>query len=149
MEDYCITNSFEETQAFGSKFITKLEPGDVVCLYGNLGAGKTTFTQGMAKGLGITKRIISPTFIIVRSYEISNIKFQISNFKWLYHVDLYRLNDENSVEGTGLLEILEKKDSLVIIEWPEKMGSLLPKKRWDVHLENVGGDTRKITINKK
>jgi tRNA threonylcarbamoyladenosine biosynthesis protein TsaE len=135
------TNSSEETQNIAEEFVRHLQPGDVICLYGDLGAGKTTFVQGLAKAFGLEKRIISPTFVIIRSYQMIKSSF--------YHVDLYRLREEEDIEGTGLLEILNKKDSIVAIEWSEKMGSLLPKNRWEVRLEHGDGDKRKITIERK
>src|SRR5664279_2141969 len=94
-----INNSFEETQHLGYEFAKNIKQGQVLALFGDLGSGKTTFVQGFAKGLGITKKIISPTFIIVRSYEIG-----VRNF---YHVDLYRIHNESDIDGLGLLEIIK------------------------------------------
>ena len=156
MNKAIITNNPEETQKIAEDFVRQLQPGDVITLFGNLGAGKTTFVQGLAKGLGIEKRIISPTFVIVRSYEIQVSPSpqsspargeEVGSFPevfYFYHVDLYRLRGEEDIEGTGLLEILNKKDSIVAIEWSEKMGSLLPEKRWEVKLEHLEGDRRRI-----
>ena len=131
-----ITKSAEETQSEGEKFATLLQPGDIVLLHGDLGAGKTTFTQGLAKGLGIKERIISPTFVIIRSHE------------QFYHVDLYRLSSEQEIVGTGLLDILKEKNSIVVIEWPERMGKFLPVERIDVQCEYIDEDKRKIVICK-
>ncbi|HYK08115.1 MAG TPA: tRNA (adenosine(37)-N6)-threonylcarbamoyltransferase complex ATPase subunit type 1 TsaE [Candidatus Eisenbacteria bacterium] len=140
------TNSAQETQHAGKIFAKKLVGGDTILLYGNLGAGKTTFVQGLAKGLGIEKRIISPTFIIVRRYEVLNSSSseqsesrssrQARTIKWLYHIDLYRTQTEDDVKGLGIDEILQEKDAIVAIEWPEKLGSFLPKKRWELRFEN-------------
>ncbi len=133
------TTTSAETQEVARQFAAGLQMGDIIVLRGNLGAGKTTFVQGLAQGLGITKRIISPTFVIIRTYNNSvTVPF--------YHVDLYRLSGEQDIEATGLLEILEKKDSIVAIEWPEKMGSLLPEKRREVSFDYVDENKRKITI---
>ena len=149
-----VTHNSEETQKFAEDFVQQLQPGDIICLYGDLGAGKTTFVQGLAKGLKIKKRIISPTFVIIRLYELRpSPSPQFSplageEVRYFYHVDLYRLRGEQDIEGTGLLEILNKKDSIVAIEWSEKMGSLLPEKKWEVRLEYVEGDRRKIRIEK-
>ena len=151
-EEVFVTNGFEETQRLGEKFI-----GDVlrlhlegassnIALYGDLGRVKTTFVQGMAKGLGIKRRIISPTYIIVRSYKIT-IKHQVLGIKYFYHIDLYRV-EGRGIEGLGLEEIMEDTQNIVVIEWAEKLGDLLPKKRWDVGLEYLGEDKRKITIKK-
>ena len=132
-----ISNSSQQTQAMGEEFAKTLTPGSVVCLYGDLGAGKTTFAQGIAKGLGIKNRIISPTFIIVRTYKLS----QLNNF---YHIDLYRIETEKDIEGLGLEEILNDKDAIVVIEWAEKLGSKMPKKRTDIYFENIDDDERQI-----
>lgn len=128
MKKKIITTSFQETQEFGEAFGKKLTGGDVVALYGELGAGKTTLVQGIAKGLGITKRITSPTFIIVRTYRLQN---HDANF--FYHIDLYRLESERELQGLGIEEIISDPKNIVAIEWAEKMFGLLPKKRWDIH----------------
>ena len=148
------TQTFEETQKEGKEFAKKLfalennSKATVVVLYGELGSGKTTFVQGFAKELGIKKRIISPTFIIVRKYRV-RIKDKGLMIKNFYHVDLYRANSEKDLEGLGLKEILEDPQNIVAIEWGEKLGSLLPKKRWDVRFEYLDKDKRKITINEQ
>lgn len=141
MQNTLQTNSAQETQAIAKKFANKLHPGDIVLLYGNLGAGKTTFTQGLAKGLGITRRIISPTFILMRTYEMANAKT-------FYHVDLYRLEKDKEIEGIGFIEKIGIKDSIIVIEWPEKLQGYVPKKRWEIHIEDRGGEKREIQVIK-
>ena len=121
----------------GEEFAKTLRGGSVVALYGDLGAGKTTFAQGIAAGLGIKKRIISPTFIIVRKYRISGKR----NF---YHIDLYRIETEKDIEGLGLEEILNSKDSIVVVEWAEKLASKLPKNRIDIYFETIDDEERQI-----
>src|SRR3989337_2657138 len=96
---HVITESFEATQKLGKEFAQSLKKGAVIALHGDLGSGKTTFVQGFAKGLGIEKNIISPTFIIMRTYNVG-----IKNF---YHVDLYRIESEKDVEGLGLPELIQ------------------------------------------
>lgn len=98
----------------------------LVCLYGELGSGKTTFAQGFAKGLGIDQRLLSPTFIIVRRYGI------LKTPRWLYHVDLYRISTEKDIEGVGLLEILADPSAIILIEWADRLGKLLPNNRTDI-----------------
>lgn len=180
-----ITESFEETQKAGAKFATRmilaqglsLSGAVVVALYGNLGSGKTTFAQGMAKGLGITKRLISPTFIITRSYTIpgrfwtgSSISSGLSNLGIedprdlgprgkdhssgqartvtdFYHIDLYRVQSKKDIEGLGIKEILTDPQNIVAIEWAEKLGKLLPKERWGVKFQDLGEEKKKITIH--
>lgn len=138
-----ISNNSSQTQKFGEEFAKTLKGGSVVCLYGQLGSGKTTFTQGVAAGLGIKNRIISPTFIIVRKYKakIKNKGLMIKDF---YHIDLYRLETKKEIENLGLKEILEKRDSIVVIEWAEKLGYKLPKKRIDIYFENIDDNERQI-----
>ena len=141
------TNSYQETQKIGEDFAKELHAGDILCLYGDLGAGKTTFMQGLAKGLAITHRIISPTFIIVRRYEIKRAKSEELRVKNLYHIDLYRTETEDDLKGLGIPEILEQKDAIIAIEWPEKMGELLPKKRWELRFEWMDENKRKVAIS--
>jgi tRNA threonylcarbamoyladenosine biosynthesis protein TsaE len=140
-----ITNNSLETKKLAEDFAKKLNPGDIVCLFGNLGAGKTTFVQGLVKGLGIVKRIISPTFVIIRSYKI-NLKNTSQSSYMFYHVDLYRIHGEPDIESTGLIDILENKNAIIAIEWPEKMGSIIPTKRWEIKFNNLSGDDREINF---
>ncbi len=137
-----ITKSFEETQALGLELAKKLKGGEVLALHGDLGSGKTTFMQGLAKGLGIKRNIISPTFIIMRTYAIGND----SNIQNLYHVDLYRIASENDIDGLGLKELLGEKENIVAIEWPEKIKKVLPKNKIDIYFEYLQEDKRKIRI---
>lgn len=142
MKKSFITDSFEATQKLGKEFAVTLKGGDVVCLYGDLGAGKTTFVQGLAKGLGITRNIISPTFIIMRTYDIGVKKD--AKLKSLYHVDLYRIEGEQDVEGIGLLELMGDPESVVLIEWPDKIENILPEQRKDIYFRYLEDDTREI-----
>src|SRR5258708_2199717 len=103
-----VTKNVEETQDFAEAFAKEIQPGDIITLSGDLGAGKTTFTQGFAKGLGVTHRIISPTFIIIRTYTIPNPQSRIPNF---YHIDLYRIHSDKDLQGLGFEEILEDKNA--------------------------------------
>lgn len=143
-----ITKSPEETKRAGQEFADSLIEGSrkfvTVGLIGDLGAGKTTFVQGFSQGLGI-KRVISPTFILMRNYEIPKSK-KFSNF---YHVDLYRLegNIQDEVKNIGLLDIIRKEGNIVFIEWAEKISGLLPKNAYRMEFEIVGETERKITIS--
>ena len=138
-----ITKSNTETQKLGESFAEKIKNGGIVALYGDLGAGKTTFVQGFAKGLGINQRIISPTFIIVRQYKVSSEKLAVS---CLYHIDLYRVQSQKEIEGLGIKEILNDPHNIVVIEWAEKLKNVLPKKLIEVRFEYVDENTRKIKI---
>ncbi|MDP2637751.1 MAG: tRNA (adenosine(37)-N6)-threonylcarbamoyltransferase complex ATPase subunit type 1 TsaE [Candidatus Levybacteria bacterium] len=141
-----ITNSSNETKKIGRDFAKSLEAGDVVTLYGDLGSGKTTFAQGLAEGLGIKKRIVSPTFVIVRTYEIQNSKFKSLEQGMFYHIDLYRTESEKDIEGLGLEEILRDSENIVVIEWVEKMGKNLPKKRIDIKFFYEKESVRRIVF---
>ncbi len=144
---HSVTKSTEETQALGERLgVFLLNEGDslsrTICFWGDLGSGKTTFVQGIAKGLGISKRLLSPTFIIVRHYDIP------STDRRLYHFDLYRFVDQKDVAMVGLSEILEDSKAIVCIEWPERLGILVPKERIDVRcVLNIDG-THDINIMK-
>ena len=135
-----LTTSSEETQNLGETLALELKGGDFLAFYGNLGSGKTTFIQGLAKGLGIERRIISPTFIIMRHYNLSQGNF--------YHVDLYRTENKHDFLSIGLDQIMEDKSNIVALEWAEKMGDMLPKHRFDISFEYLDDNKRKITINK-
>lgn len=130
-----VTASAGETEALGEAFghtlITEEGTGRVrtICLWGDLGSGKTTFTKGIAKSLGITSRLLSPTFIIVRRYDVS------TSVRRLYHIDLYRLTRPDEAEGLGFSEIISDPDAIVIIEWPERLGVLMPDSRIDVRFD--------------
>lgn len=114
------TKTAFETRAIGQKLAEKVKNGGVIALYGRLGAGKTTLVQGLAKGLGINQRIVSPTFIIIRRY----------NHFW--HIDLYRIDD---VSNLGIEEILSDKKNIVAIEWPDKIEKILPPGTLKIYLD--------------
>jgi len=138
-----ITKSPKETQKLGYNFAKALRKGDIVCLYGDLGSGKTTFVQGLAIGLGIKNRIISPTFVIVRSYKvrINDEGLIINDF---YHIDLYRVENEEDVKELGIEEIINNKNSIIVIEWAEKLKSYLSQKRINIEFYYRADDTREI-----
>ena len=141
-----VTKSPSETQKWSERFAKKLRGGDMVALYGELGSGKTTFVQGLARGLGVKRHIISPTFIIVRKYGMGIMNHE-SGIKSFYHVDLYRIENKNDLQGLGLEEIMKDKHSIVAIEWAEKVGELLPKTRWDIQFAYVSESRRRVHIS--
>lgn len=131
-----ITRSAVQTQKLGEKFGHSFlagegsgEPPRVLCLWGELGSGKTTFVQGLAKGLGITSRLLSPTFIIVRHHQIPK------HSGILYHLDLYRVASADDALAIGFADMIHEPESLVVVEWPERLGTLLPLKRIDIRFE--------------
>jgi tRNA threonylcarbamoyladenosine biosynthesis protein TsaE len=136
-----ITESAEETAKEGKELAGNIRAGDTLCLYGELGSGKTTFVQGFAKGLGITTRLLSPTFIIVRRYDIP------ASEKFLYHIDLYRLTKMEDFDELGLDEIFANPRSFVVVEWAEKLEGMLPNDRIDIRFETLTDGTHKIYLD--
>ncbi len=137
-----ISKSPKQTEKIGSILASQMKGGEVICFYGELGAGKTTFVQGFMNYFLPEKRIISPTFIIVRHYSTRHQ--QIKN---IYHVDLYRITREDEISALGLSEWLNKPDSLALIEWADKMGNFLPEKRIDIKFEIKSEKERIIKLH--
>jgi tRNA threonylcarbamoyladenosine biosynthesis protein TsaE len=136
-----ISKSEKQTKKIASDLAKNLVGQNIICLYGELGAGKTTFVSGFAKGLGIKKRILSPTFVIIRQYLIPKSE------KVLFHIDLYRLQNSQEIDGLGIGELLSDPKNIVVVEWAEKLESLLPKRRIEVKFK-VEDDFRKIQISR-
>lgn len=142
-----ITKSARETQKLGEKLANniislKKRQAVILALYGDLGSGKTTFIQGLARGLGIKKRILSPTFIMMREYEVR--EYRVQRF---YHIDLYRIESLKDTESLGLSEILLDSKNVVAIEWPEKTEKKLPKNNFKIKFEYIDEKRRKIVID--
>ena len=133
------TKSAQETSNLGQSLSKNLKIPSIICLSGNLGAGKTTFIQGLATGLGIKKRVISPTFVFIRQYQLD----YGNNF---YHLDLYRLDSINDAKSIGLEEILNDKKAIIAIEWPEKILEMLPKDRLEINFSYLNDKQRQIEI---
>lgn len=146
-EEIFVTNSAEETKKLGEELAKSLKGGDLVALFGDLGGGKTTFVQGLALGFGIKRRIISPTFIIIRTYNIES-KTTDQKPKTFYHLDLYRTGMIEDIKSLGIDEIIGNDNNIVVIEWAEKLKDLLPKKRTDIFFEYLEENKRKIKIIK-
>ncbi len=129
--------SVAETWSLAAEFAKDLKPGDVVCLEGDLGAGKTTFTQGLARAMKLPGRVTSPTFCIVQEHGK------------LVHMDLYRLSGEADVLDLGWEDYLAQ-GAIMVVEWPERAGTLIPGNAWHVrfrHLQDCA-DSREITISR-
>jgi tRNA threonylcarbamoyladenosine biosynthesis protein TsaE len=128
-------SSVEETWELAGRFAEELSPGDVVCLEGDLGAGKTTFTQGLAAAMGVSGRVTSPTFCIVQEHAGERL---------LVHMDLYRLSGEDDVLDLGWEDYLSR-GAIVVVEWPERAGSLVPAAAKHVVFTHLDGEEdRKI-----
>lgn len=133
------THSSEETQNLGEEISKFLFEGSVITLDGDLGAGKTTLTKGVGKGLGIDEEINSPTFNILKCYFNDKLN--------LYHIDAYRLEDVPAEgKNIGLEEVIEG-DGVCLIEWPLYIKEMIPFDSLSVEIHNVGGNERKITLS--
>jgi tRNA threonylcarbamoyladenosine biosynthesis protein TsaE len=140
-----LTESYLETQDMGMALAETIENRDkavVFGLSGELGAGKTTFLQGFAKGLGIKEKVISPTFVIMNHFDIKKGKFR--NF---YHLDCYRIEKASEMENLGFEEIIADPKNIVCIEWPEKIKKILPEDLILIKFKITKENSREITID--
>ena len=131
-----IVNSPAETIILAEKLGASLTAGSILTLEGNLAAGKTTFTKGLALGLGIKDIIDSPTFAIVKEYDEGRLP--------LFHMDVYRLDGDSDIEF--ILEYFDR-DGVCVIEWASIIEQDLPQERIDIKIERLDGDSRKIIIS--
>lgn len=144
-----ITRSAKGTMALGKKIaqgLIKQGPrggASVLALRGDLGSGKTTFTQGLAEGLGVEDRIISPTFVLMKKFKLPT-----SNYKLFYHFDCYRLQKPEEILQLGWREILADPKNIVAIEWPEKIKKFLPKETICLNFKFINKNQREIKIGK-
>ena len=140
MQKVIETNSREETFALGRRLGEEAKPGEVYTLIGDLGVGKTVFTQGIAAGLGIEEPVCSPTFTIVQTYEGGRLP--------LYHFDVYRITDPEEMEEIGYEDYFYG-EGLTMVEWGNYIAELLPPRHTEITVEKdleKGFDYRKITI---
>jgi len=142
------TKSSKETQKVGlalaltlEKELTDRRRALVIALEGNLGSGKTTFIQGLAKGLKVKENVLSPTFVIQKDFPLS-----LPSWKNFYHIDAYRLKNPEELLELGFEDLIKNPENLIVIEWADKVKKLLPRNIWWIRFENLGGDKRKITI---
>lgn len=131
------TTSPAETIALGEALGRAAIAGDLVCLWGELGAGKTQLAKGIALGLGVDATVNSPTFILMNEYR--------GRFP-LFHVDLYRLADAADALAGGVVDE-RQAHGVTVVEWPERMGEVLPARRLDVRIEGTGEDVRTIELS--
>ncbi|MBQ6889433.1 MAG: tRNA (adenosine(37)-N6)-threonylcarbamoyltransferase complex ATPase subunit type 1 TsaE [Oscillospiraceae bacterium] len=131
-----LTNSPEETQALGAKLGAKLQPGAVIAYRGDLGAGKTAFTRGIAQGLGASDMVTSPTYTIVNEY--------LSGRMPLFHFDMYRLPDSDSLFDIGWEDYLER-GGVCAVEWSENVADAM-EDAIIISIEKTGEESRRITI---
>ena len=137
------TESADETNRFGIKLGKRLMAGSVVALSGGLGAGKTTFTQGIAVGLGINERVTSPTYTLVNEYDITSP--HETELDRLIHIDSYRLGESyddalSEAETFGMEELLDDHNAIIVIEWAERLRPVLPSDHLWITLKTTGSD---------
>lgn len=134
------TGSREESEAFGSALAQALPCGSVVAMYGTLGAGKTVIARGFARGLGISEAVSSPTYTIVQEYDIPQ------SSRRFYHLDLYRISDENAALGFGVDEFLCDKEAWTLLEWPVRIEKILPAETIRLFIEPLDDQRRRIRL---
>lgn len=142
-----VSKGIEDTHKIAEEAISlffksnKKEGAMVVALSGDLGAGKTAFTQSVGRILGIKEKIISPTFVIMKHYKTKN-----SNFKKLVHIDAYRLENGKELEKLRFTELLGDPANLILIEWPEMVKEIMPKKHRKISIKHLDEDSREFEI---
>lgn len=130
-----ISKSEKETKLLAKKVASSLKGGEILALIGELGAGKTFFTQSLAHILGVKEKITSPTFILLKTYRATGKKI-----KKIYHLDAYRLKSANDLTDLGILEFLGAKKSLTVIEWADKVKKILPAKTLFIKIKILSKD---------
>src|SRR3954452_317285 len=136
LERSMTTTQPAQTRRLAASLAAAAQPGDLVCLWGELGAGKTQFAKGFGEGLGVAGTITSPTFILMAEYP---------GRLPLFHVDLYRLADGADALNGGVVDERQAA-GVTVVEWPERMGDLLPSRRLDVVIDGTGAEPRTITL---
>lgn len=131
-----VTHSAEETEAIGERIARMVRAGSVICLFGEIGAGKTTLTRGIARGLGVTGPVLSPTFMLIHEHP---------GDPPLFHIDLYRLEHVDQVAGLGMDEYFDR--GVTVIEWPEKAGEALPPQVIEARLSVTGDTARRVELS--
>ena len=138
-----VVKNLKETKKLAKKFIKSLKGGEVILFNGDLGAGKTTFTQFCFKCLGVKEPVTSPTFTIVREYKTK--KFD------LYHFDMYRLSSIEEAESLGFEEYFDTKnlDGISLVEWPEQVEGLIKSEHTEIEIKKLDDEKREIIIRRK
>lgn len=132
-----VSRSREETVAIAEKLASEVKRGDVLLLEGEMGAGKTVFAKGFAKGLGVTEEVTSPTYAYMNEYEGRAVM--------LYHYDCYRIESAAQAEGLGLADYFDM-GGVCLVEWPQNIASILPERCTHVRIEKQSETERRITV---
>jgi tRNA threonylcarbamoyladenosine biosynthesis protein TsaE len=135
-ERLVVTRDPAETRDLATRLAAAARPGDLLCLVGDLGAGKTQFAKGFAVGLGVTDTVSSPTFVLMAEYD---------GRLPMFHLDLYRLADAADVLAGGLLDERQLA-GVALVEWAERLGDALPAARLDVVIDGIGDEPRRIAL---
>ena len=133
-------NNEAATEQCGAEFSKLLNKGDIVAMRGDLGAGKTVFTRGFARALGIKEAVSSPTYTIIQEYKTPEGRD-------FFHLDLYRISDEYSALGFGVDEYLDDPEAYALVEWPERIAGIMPENAVKVNIRHLGGDIREISVS--
>lgn len=141
-----ITSSKEATQDFGRALSKSLQPKSIVAITGDLGAGKTTLVQGILEGLGAAAPYPSPTFVLMNQYEFP--RATATGIRCVYHADAYRVGAAD-FEKLGFLEWCADPTGIVLLEWPERLGSLVPSEHVEIRLKTLSDTERLITVEDK
>ncbi len=146
METQYLTHTAEETRKVGLEFGSLLLPGTLVCFRGDLGAGKTTFIQGILEACGARPPFVSPTFVLMKEYHLAAATQ--NGIRRIYHADAYRMETAEDFEKIGFTEWCDDPEGIVLLEWPERIEALLPKTRIDITISlKADSDTnREIRI---
>lgn len=142
-----LSKSVLETEKIAAELAQKIflqqtqNKATVVALEGELGAGKTTFVKAFAKALGVKEKLSSPTFVIMRSYQLSTASYQL-----LVHIDAYRLDGGEELELLGIDDIFTGPENIVLIEWAERVADILPAKHLTIHIDHISENERKIIL---
>jgi tRNA threonylcarbamoyladenosine biosynthesis protein TsaE len=141
-ENTFVSNSPKQTQKLGKILAEELRGGETICLSGELGSGKTTFAQGLLKGLGAKGPYTSPTFVVMKQYKP---KTQESKLENIFHIDAYRIKAQDIID-LGWEEIVESKKNIAIVEWAEKIRKIIPKNAIWLRFEHLKDDEREIRV---
>ena len=136
MKNIFLSNSAIETESLAKKLASKLNGNEVIAFYGDLGAGKTAFTRGVADFFGLKDEVSSPTFALVNEYSSEKTK--------IYHFDMYRINTLEDLESTGFFDYLGK--GIILVEWSENIKEYLPEDLIEIKISKTGENSRKIEV---
>jgi len=135
------STSTQKTEELAKQLAPNIKPGSIIALYGDLGSGKTTFTNFLVKALGFASRVQSPTFVIVRRYQKDS-----GELRRVFHVDLYRLTKPEELDVLDFEEMFQDEEAIIIIEWPELLENMLPESAKKISFEYVEENTRRINV---